>query len=208
MAPVRNFEFKKNVPQINSIPAEFVRRRIDVRQAEQNAILMGAAVGISKADLFPSVSIRGALTLLSAVSGGPIAADIERSSLTPAISLTLFDFGQKLASVKQADARFTQALLNYKATTMGAIAEGQQALSAYDFARDRLIATQNGEQAALTRFNSAKKSFEVGLISMKDRTEAERDYSQARNSRLAAQAAYSDAAIAIYRVFAGSPQII
>ncbi len=208
LAPVRNFEFKKNVPQINSIPAEFVRRRIDVRQAEQNAILMGAAVGISKADLFPSVSIRGALTLLSAVSGGPIAADIERSSLTPAISLTLFDFGQKLASVKQADARFTQALLNYKATTMGAIAEGQQALSAYDFARDRLIATQNGEQAALTRFNSAKKSFEVGLISMKDRTEAERDYSQARNSRLAAQAAYSDAAIAIYRVFAGSPQII
>jgi NodT family efflux transporter outer membrane factor (OMF) lipoprotein len=208
LAPIKNYEFKNNAPQISAIPADFVRRRLDVRQAEQNAILMSAGVGIAKADLWPSISIRGTLTNLVSLSGAPISTTIQRGNATPSISLPLFDLGQRRASVKLADARFEQSLLNYKAVTMGAIAEGQQALSGYDFARDRLIAAQNGESASMIRLKAAKQSYDVGLISMRDRIEAERDYSQARNSRLAAQAAYSDAAIALYRAFAGSPQII
>lgn len=208
LAPVKDFEFKYIAPNITTIPANFVRRRIDVRQAEQNAILLAAGAGISRADLYPSVSISGTLSLLAAVSGVPLVEKIGRQNINPSVSLPLFDFGQRRAAIGLADARFDQALLNYKSVTLNALAEGQQALSAYDFSRDKLMAAQNGEKAASTRYASAKEAFKVGLFSMKDLVETERDYAQARNTRLAAQAAYSDAAIALYRAFAGSPEII
>ncbi len=204
----KGFEFKYIAPNIVTIPADFVRRRLDVRQAEQTAILMAAGAGISRADLYPRVSISGTLSLLAAVSGVPLVDKIGRQNFNPAVSLPLFDFGQRRASIGLADAKFDQAFLNYKLVTLNALAEGQQALSNYSFAREKLLAAQNGEKAALTRYNAGKDAYKVGLYSMKDLVEVERDYAQARNQRLSAQASYSDAAIALYRAFAGSPEII
>lgn len=204
----KNFEFKYIAPNIASIPADFVRRRLDVRQAEQNAILMAAGAGISRADLYPKVSISGTLSLLAAVSGVPLVDKIGRQNFNPAISLPLFDFGQRKAAIGLADARFDQAFLNYKLITLNAIAEGQQALSNYAFAREKLMAAQNGEKAALTRYKAGQEAYKVGLYSMKDLVDTQRDFAQARNLRLSAQASYSDAAIALYRAFAGSPEII
>lgn len=208
LAPISNYAFNYSIPKISEIPADYVRRRPDVRQAEQNAILMGAAVGLAKADFFPRVSIGGTISALAAISGNPLAESITRGIFNPSVSLPLFDFGQRTASLGQAKARFDTALLGYKNTVLLALAEGQQALSTYVFSKDRLEAAHAAETAATTRFKAAQKSLEVGLVSMKDYVETERDYSQARQQRLAAQAAYSDAAIGLYRAFAGSPEII
>ncbi len=208
LAPIDNYSFNYSIPKISEIPADYIRRRPDVRQAEQNAILMGAAVGIAKSDFFPRVSIGGTISALAALSGNPLAQSITRGVLSPSISLPLFDFGQRSAALGQAKARFDTALLGYKNSVILALAEGQQALSSYVFAKDRLDAAMAAEESADTRLKAAQKSLEVGLIAMKDHVEAERDYSQARQQRLSAQAAFSDAAIALYRTFAGSPEII
>ena len=99
-------------------------------------------------------------------------------------------------------------MLTYKLTVLNALAEGQQALLNYNEGSVRLAASMDNEQAAMVRLRAAEKSYEVGLISMKERIDAERDYSSARQQRLASQAKYSDTAIGIYRTFAGSPEVV
>lgn len=203
-----NYSFPTNAPNVVSVPADFVRRRLDVRAAEQAAILQSAAVGISKADLYPSVSISGVVSLLSAVSGNPISQSIGRGTLTPSIDLPLFDLGRRRAAIKQADARLDQALLNYKAVTFGAIAEGQTALTAYAQGGERASAAIASELAANQRREATEVSLRAGIVSIKESVEANRDFSAARQSRLSAQARHTDAAIGLYRTFAGSPEII
>jgi outer membrane protein TolC len=97
--------------------------------------------------------------------------------------------------------------LQYRATTLSAVAEGQQALTSYDQSRDRARAAADAERAAATRQRATIAAYDAGLVSLKERLEAERDFSSARQNRLSSQAQFSDAAIGLYRTFAGSPGI-
>jgi|GEM_PF-1105561 NodT family efflux transporter outer membrane factor (OMF) lipoprotein len=203
-----DYAFRANAPQIDAIPANFVRRRLDVKQAERNAILASANVGINRAQLYPNLSISGTISLVAALAGAPLGSAVGRSVVTPSVTLPLFDFGQRWAAIRVANSQFDVAMLNYKATTLSAIAEGQAALSGYDQGLIRANAASASESAARTRVLAAREAFRVGLISMKDNIEAESDFASARQARLSAQAQLSDSAIGLYRTFAGSPEII
>jgi outer membrane protein TolC len=205
LAPVQNYAFKSDAPAVDGVPAEFIRRRLDVRRAEQNAILAGAQVGVSRADMYPRVSLTGTITSLASLAGGALGASISRGNASPAIDIPLFDLGQRRAALNTSNARFQQALLQYRATTLGAVAEGQAALTGYDQARNRAAAGLEAERAAQVRYTATTSAYEAGILSFKERLEAERDLASARQSRLASQAQFSDAAIGLYRTFAGSP---
>jgi NodT family efflux transporter outer membrane factor (OMF) lipoprotein len=207
LAPVESFAFKSDAPVVAGVPAEFVRRRLDVRRAEQNAILAGAQVGVSRADMYPRVSLTGTITSLASLVGGALGVNLTRGSTSPAIDIPLFDLGQRRAALNTSNARFQQALLQYRATTLGAVAEGQAALTSYDQARNRAQAGLETERAAQVRHRATSAAYEAGILSFKEQLEAERDLASARQSRLSSQAQFSDAAIGLYRTFAGAPGI-
>jgi outer membrane protein, multidrug efflux system len=207
LAPIADFSFKSDAPLVDGVPANLIRRRPDVSRAEQNAILAAAQVGVSRADLYPSVSITGTISSLASLAGGGLASAVSRGNVSPAINIPLFDLGQRRAALTTSDARFQQALLQYRATTLSAVAEGQQALTSYDQSRNRAAAAADAEGAAATRQRATIAAYEAGLVSFKERLEADRDFSSARQNRLSSQAQFSDAAIGLYRTFAGSPGI-
>jgi NodT family efflux transporter outer membrane factor (OMF) lipoprotein len=207
LAPIADFAFKSDAPVVDAIPANFVRRRLDVIRAEQNAILAAAQVGVSRADMYPSVSVTGTITTLASIAGGALGVDVGRGNVSPAITIPLFDLGQRRAALTTSNARFQQALLQYRATTLGAVAEGQAALTNYDQSRNRAGASLEAERAATVRHRATISAYDAGILSFKDRLEAERDLSAARQNRLSSQAQFSDAAIGLYRTFAGSPGI-
>ena len=207
LAPIDNFVFASDTPNIDAVPANFIRRRLDVIRAEQNAILAAAQVGVSRADLYPSVSVTGSITSLVSLAGGAMGGTFTSGRVSPAIDIPLFAFGQRRAALTTSNARFQQALLQYRATTLGAIAEGQSALTNYGQSQIRVEASLAAESAAQVRQTASEAAYQAGLLSFKERLESERDFASARQSRLASQAQLSDAAIGLYRTFAGSPEL-
>lgn len=207
LAPIAGFAFQNGAPALDAVPANFVRRRLDVARAEQSAVLAGAQVGISRSELYPSLSLTGSITSLASLAGSVLTGNLVRASATPAINLPLFDFGQRRAALASSQAQFQQALLQYRATTLNAVAEGQSALTAYDQARTRALAAADSERAATTRLNATKAAYQAGLVAFKDLLDAQRDHSSARQSSLSSQAQFSNAAIGLYRTFAGAPGI-
>ncbi len=92
------------------IPADLLRRRPDVRQAELNALAQNALVGFAEADLYPSFSLTGSLGL---VAGGPdgtdfgdlFNADELTYSIGPSFVWPFLNYGRIRNNVRVQDAR-------------------------------------------------------------------------------------------------------
>jgi NodT family efflux transporter outer membrane factor (OMF) lipoprotein len=116
------------------VPADLLRRRPDVRQAEWLAMAQNAQVGVATADLYPRFSLSGALGLSA---GGPGDSDLgelfDGDSLNAALGANFvwpfLDHGRTRNNIRIEDARLQQALLAYRQTVLTAASEAEDALA-------------------------------------------------------------------------------
>jgi NodT family efflux transporter outer membrane factor (OMF) lipoprotein len=122
------------------LPADLLRNRPDVREAELLAMAQNARVGLAEADLYPSFSLSGAIGLSA---GAPGNSDFGDLFDTDALSVTLgpsfvwpfLNYGRIRNNVRVQDARLQQALVAYRETVLQAAREAEDAMAAYIGAR-------------------------------------------------------------------------
>ena len=188
-------------------PADLVRTRPDVAQAEARALLAAAEVGVARADLLPQLSLTGTLGTSTNVIGSQLSERVTQIDATPAISIPLFGWGQRMANVRVRQARFQQALVTYQSTVAQAVAEGSGALTALTEGDRRLVAARAAEAAAEETARGLRASYEAGIASLSDRLRADQQLIDARLSRIQAEAQQAKAAIAVFRAFGGGPAL-
>jgi len=115
---------------IVALPAELLRRRPDVRRSERNLAAQTARIGVATADLYPSFSLTGALTVQASEF-----ADLGQSgsvgwSLVPGLKWNLFTGGKIRGRIKVEEARTEQALAAYEKVVLTALAEVENSLVA------------------------------------------------------------------------------
>lgn len=184
-------------------PAELLRLRPDLAAAEAQALLAAADLGLARSDLLPQLSLGGGLSITDNVLGGAVSERGATLSLTPSVTMPLFDWGTRLAAVRVRDARFEQALLSYRNAVNAAVADASGALTALEQGRLRLAAARAAEEAALRTAEGARAAHAVGIQSLSDRIRAEQQWIDARLTRISAEAAQASAAIQVYRAFGG-----
>jgi len=117
-------------------PADMLRRRPDVRQAELLAMAQNAQIGLAEADLYPSFSLGGSIGL---AAGGPgsssfgdlFSTDALAVSIGPSFVWPFFNYGRIENNVRVQDARLQQALLNYRETVLQAAREAEDAMAVF-----------------------------------------------------------------------------
>ena len=119
------------------VPADLLRRRPDVRQAEFNAMAQNALVGLAEADLYPSFSLTGNIGLASGGPGGTGIGDLFDSdaltfSVGPSFVWPFLNYGRIRNNVRVQDARLQQALVNYGETVIQAVREVEDAMASLD----------------------------------------------------------------------------
>jgi len=159
-------------------PADMLRRRPDLRQAELLAMAQNARVGLAEADLYPSFSLTGSIGLSA---GGPGNSDFGDLFSTDALALSVgpsfvwpfLNYGRIRNNVRVQDARLQQALVNYRETALQAAREAEDAMAAYIGAR---------EQASILAdtVTSAKRSNELSTLRY---TEGFSDYQRVLDSQ-------------------------
>ena len=153
------------------LPADLLRRRPDVRQAEYLAMAQNASVGLAEANLYPSFSLNGSLGLSAAgntdttrTGKSGIGQLFDTDSLTyavgPSFVWPFLNYGRIKNSVRVQDARLQQALIGYKETALQAAREVEDAIVALEGARqqDNLLGQTvttalRSTDVALLRFN-------------------------------------------------------
>jgi NodT family efflux transporter outer membrane factor (OMF) lipoprotein len=124
------------------VPADLLRRRPDIRQAELLAIAQTAIVGVATADLYPSFVLSGSVGLSAATGtdttrsgdtgfGALFSGDSLQYAAGPSFSWNLLNYGRLKNNIRVQDARLQQLLVNYQNTVLLAAQEVEDNMIAY-----------------------------------------------------------------------------
>jgi len=149
------------------VPADLLRRRPDIRLAEQQAAAQSALVGVTKADLYPHFSLIGSIGLQASDSpltheGGSSLSDLFSSnSFTyftgPSLTWNLLNYGRIKNQVRVQDARLQQLIVNYQNTVLNASREVEDAMNG--FLEDKIQAGYLAEAVV-----SSKRSVDLSSL--------------------------------------------
>jgi outer membrane protein, multidrug efflux system len=189
-----------DLPLMNDIgtPEQLLRRRPDVRIAEQRLAASTARIGVAVGDLFPKVTLLGEVGYAAASFGQLGRSESRTYSVGPSISWAAFDLGRVHTRIGIAKAQTDAALSAYEGAVLNALADTEGTLITYGRAQTRREALGVAAAASDKAADLAQKRFEGGLIDFLEVLDAERT---ALNAELLLSQSRTDAATSLIAVY-------
>lgn len=188
-------------------PAEVLRRRPDVRRAERQLVAALAQIGVAEAALWPSVSLTGSLGLSAAQSGELFTRGAQVYSLAAQALATLFDTRLKRQNVAVQRALAEQARARYENTLLNALAEVENALTAFAEESERVarlaVAAEQSREAAAR----ARDRYRAGLIDFQTVLDTQRSQLGSEDQLVSARAQRAANLVRLVKALGGGPQI-
>jgi NodT family efflux transporter outer membrane factor (OMF) lipoprotein len=185
-------------------PGELVRRRPDVLQAERLYAARSLFVGAARAEYLPRVTFGARMGYTSTTVDSLFKRGNSRLLLGPVVSFPLFDLGRVRERVEIATAGQEEAQAQYNATVLGALAESQSALVAYDRAHARLAILESAVRSSVRAADLAQQRFEAGLTDFLQVLDAERTLLDAENQLAFGRTSAATALVAAYKAIGGT----
>jgi NodT family efflux transporter outer membrane factor (OMF) lipoprotein len=194
------------------IPADLLRRRPDIREAELLAAAQSAQIGVAEADLYPAFTIGGSL--------GSLSSNINDSSLSdifthkglfyfagPSVQWNILNYGRITNNARAQDAKFQSLLVNYQNTVLKAQQEVENGISTFLQSRDQVDSLQKSVKAANSALEVATLQYRQGTRDFTTVLTAEQNLLQAENSLAVATGNVSVGLASVYRALGGGWQI-
>ncbi len=147
-----------------AFPAETLRQRPDVRQAEAQVVAAAAQVTAADAARYPSFNLAGSLGVSALTFAGLTGGSSLAASILGGVSVPIFNAGALAAQVRVQEASLDQARIAYEATVLGALKEVEDALVALRSARERLATLRRAAESARNASLLARYRYNSGLI--------------------------------------------
>lgn len=199
------------------IPADTLRRRPDVRQAELQAAAQSARIGIALTDLYPRISLLGSIGLQTSSHGGSRAngADagdlFQNDSLTyflgPSVQWPIFNYGRLRNNVRVQDARFQQTLINYQNAVLRAAQEVEDGLIAFLRSQDRVAFLSDSVAASERSVDLSLIQYRDGAADYQRVLDSQRNLVTAQDNWTVARGDIGLGLIATYKALGGGWQI-
>jgi NodT family efflux transporter outer membrane factor (OMF) lipoprotein len=178
-------------------------RRPDVRAAERTLAADVARIGVATAQLYPSITLAGSVTL-----GAPKLADLgkDRSftySVGPLISWSFPFNGAARARVRQSEATAQGSLAAFDGAVLLALQETEQALARLDGAVQKEAALSRAAAASARAAELSSLRFRAGSDNFLQLLDAERDRATTRAAYAQAQADRAAAQISLFKALGG-----
>lgn len=199
------------VPRLTAAPpagdvAALLKRRPDVRAADDHLRASTAGIDLAVSELYPSLSI-GAELLSSAPSIGELNA---RSSMVwrigPLLSWSFPNLSVARARIAGAKAGQREALAQFDKSILRAIADVQVALGSYQAAETQHNALQHASAQTGEALRLAQRARQLGAVDALDLLDAQRSDVKARLAATASDADVAIAQLGLFRALGGGWQ--
>ncbi len=187
-------------------PAEFMRRRPDIRIAERSLAASTARIGVATADLFPRVTFVGSISLEASTFSGLGMAGADTYSLGPKITWPALSLGTVFARIKAADAHAEADLARYQQTVLNALEETENALVNYNRERVRQQLLSSAAQASQKAHQIARLHYNAGITDFLTVLDAEARLLQDQAGLAQSETAVATALTALYKSLGGGWQ--
>jgi len=146
------------------IPADLLRRRPDVRAAEQRIIAQNARVGVAIGDLYPVFTLGGSFGLEANSVGNMFDSDAIGAAVSPGFSWNILNFGKYRFNVEAKRLKQEQLVAAYRETVLEAAKEVDNALVAYVNERDRVGTLSDAVDAYTDAYELSNERYKSGQI--------------------------------------------
>lgn len=185
------------------IPSTLARRRPDIRQAEANLHAATANIGVSVAQLFPSLSLTGQLGVRNTDASYLDNWSSHFYSYGPALSIPIFQGGRLVSSVKLSRAEQASSALNYRQAVLTALQDVENALVSYRTDQEQVTQLDETVSALQSSFDLASDSYKKGLSTFLEVLDAQRQLAQAKQQAEQARVQSSLDLVALYKALGG-----
>jgi NodT family efflux transporter outer membrane factor (OMF) lipoprotein len=185
------------------IPADLLRRRPDVRQAERQLAAQTARVGVAVADLYPKLTLSGSIGLEATSLSGFSSSILRTFTGGAKVSWPVFRGGTLRQKIEVQSALQEQALVQYEAKILTALEEVENALVAYAREQEKRSALRDGEEAARNAAGVAEQKFEAGLSGFVDVLDAQRSLLSFQDQLAQSNGAVVTNLIKLYKALGG-----
>jgi len=186
-----------------SLPSSLVRQRPDIQASEALLHEASAQIGVATANLYPQITLSGALGSAALRPGNLFGAGTGFWSVAAALAQPIFNGGALTARRRAAIAAYDQAAAQYQSTVLTAFQNVADALRALDYDASALKAQADAESLARESLDLATRQFQLGAVSYLGLLDAQRTYQQARVSLVQAQAARFADTAALFQALGG-----
>jgi NodT family efflux transporter outer membrane factor (OMF) lipoprotein len=161
-----------------TLPSELVRQRPDILAAEADLHASSAAIGVATANLFPSFTLSGTLSVAesAAIINGPGAA----YSLAAQVLQPVFRGGTLRAQRRAAIDAFDASRARYDQTVLAAFQQVADLLRALQHDVELVDAQQRLLSASEEALGLQRVRYDAGKIDLLELLDAQRSYAQAR----------------------------
>jgi NodT family efflux transporter outer membrane factor (OMF) lipoprotein len=188
---------------ITGIPADLLRRRPDIRQAERQLAAENARIGVATADLFPRVAITAGVGLQGQGLGRVPTVDSFIWSVGPTAVVPLLDFGRIDSMIMLEDLRTRELFYNYERKVIGAVEEVDDAAGRYSAEQDRLKDLREAIDASKRAVELANGRYQQGLIDFLNVLDAQRQLFALQDEYTIAQQEAVTQYVAVYKALGG-----
>ncbi|WP_344692569.1 efflux transporter outer membrane subunit [Sphingomonas cynarae] len=184
----------------DGLPADLLRRRPDLFQAEQTLVATDRSLDSARAAMLPGVSLTGSAgVVLSTALANPIGVfSVGGSILSP-----IFDAGRLRAQADAAAARRDAAAFAYRRTALTAFREVDDSLAGVLRSGQQAIALAAQRAALAGALRNASNRYRAGYSSYIDQLDAQRGLLTAELTLIQAQADRLNAYVTLYQALGG-----
>lgn len=183
------------------IPADALRQRPDVRAAERSLASASAQIGVSQAQLYPSLSLGGSISSGSASLSSLL--DVISGRAFANVAQTIFDGGRLRSQVRSARAGADTAFYAYKASVLKALEEIENAIVALRAAQLREAEFRTALEAANNQALLARFRYRSGLTDFTTLNQSESALLSAKNGLAQAESEQATALVQLYVALGG-----
>ncbi len=189
------------------VPADMIRRRPDVRQAERELASQTAKIGVATAELYPKFTLGGSIGI-DAVSFNRLASNLTTPdnwvlSGGPRASWPIFDAGAIRRNIEVQTELQKQALLQYESTVLSAVEEVENAIVAYINEQRRNYNIKEAAQAAQRAAELSLQKYQVGLTDFSTVLDSQRSLLSFQNQLSQSNGTLISNLIRLYKALGG-----
>ena len=188
---------------VTSVPAEVLRRRPDIRSAEQRLAAQTAQVGVATAALYPSLSLTGAFGLSATSASNVFSGGVETTNYGFSLSVPIFRAGALRQQIVVQNALVDQALASYEETVFAALEEIENALTQWANEQVRHEALQQAAGSARVASELALVQYNSGLVDFETVLTADRQLISTEDALAVSDGELTSNLIRLYKAFGG-----
>lgn len=195
------------IPEVTpGLPSELLLRRPDIRRAEANLVAANANINMTRAKLFPSLTLtvdRGwsSSDVYNLLSPGSIYW-----TLGAKLAQTLFDNGKSNSEIAYYEARWNELIELYRQSIVAALRDVEDALAAIKRHDSRNKAQIAMVRTARESYRLSQDSFTIGITDYLTVLETERTQYNAEDGLIQSRYSRYAAAVALFKALGGGTE--